>query len=244
MYLPPELIAEIIDHIHPSDVWTLRNCSLVAKSWMYPSRRRLFDTVDVGLARTLIAWLKNISPMNAELLQHVRSLYCGITSSPNSVRNRTGRVDFLLDYTPFFCQLRLLSLTSGRLTSSDQIGTPSAFRHTLKDLRLARCYVAINALVTVINYFPNLVRLYLIKLEQVMDGQPVPPLSRPMRKLFILGFSSPQLSFLEELLKLRLQCDEVTLNTVSPSPSLAQLVVDGVEEAVKRLDLQGDLGRK
>ena len=72
MSFPQELIEEILSYLSSRDKRSLRNCSLVAKSWINPSRRRLFKTVVIG-TRDLQSWLDKISPSNTELLCHVRS---------------------------------------------------------------------------------------------------------------------------------------------------------------------------
>ena len=49
MELPQELIDEIIDHIDPcDDKRSLRNCSLVARSWRFASQKSLFKVVEIS----------------------------------------------------------------------------------------------------------------------------------------------------------------------------------------------------
>ena len=45
--LPQELLDEIVAHLPSDDVKTLRACSLVAKSWVYPAQRLLFFFVEL-----------------------------------------------------------------------------------------------------------------------------------------------------------------------------------------------------
>jgi len=53
----------------PDESQMLRNCSLVAKSWVYRSQKRLFETVRIStLTRNL--WVDRISPANLELLHY------------------------------------------------------------------------------------------------------------------------------------------------------------------------------
>ena len=241
MDLPQELLNEIISYIPQNDIHSLRSCSLVARSWVYPSRRYLFHTVHVERTNTFRSWVNNISPLNLELLQHIRSLYCENADSFTSHHGHTNRVGFLTYYSPSLHELRNLWLTSRHL-SFDQIGTPCGFQHTLTDLGLVDCGVTISTLVTLVNYFSNLVHLYLIELKHEEDNQPVPPLSQPLRKLTI-GDLHPDhgLSLLDLLSSLCPQCDEVTLMSFLPCPSLAQRVVNGVETSLKCLDLQKEL---
>ena len=74
MNLPQELLDEILSHIPSWDRSSLRQCSLVSKSWLEPSRRRLFSYVYIHSNYTYEPWLKNVSPANTGLLRHVRSL--------------------------------------------------------------------------------------------------------------------------------------------------------------------------
>ena len=234
--LPQELLDEIIGHIPLHDKQSLRNCSLVAKSWMYPSRRSLFEAVIVVPQAKFWSWIKCISPNNAELLQNVRTLHCLIEISPCV---RTGHIFFLRNYFPSLPLLRHLFLFSGNLQSVTQIGVPLAFQHTLKYLSLRGCRTTIATLVTLINYFPNLDHLELHNLFQESGRQPTPPLSRALQKLSV---SEPDtrddLGILDQLLGLQPQFDEVVIEINSFfAPLLPQRVIDGVGASVKRLEI-------
>ena len=61
MDIPPELFDEILSCLPSDDRRSLQSCSLVAKSWVNPSRRRLFETVHIR-ATTLRAWQTSIPP--------------------------------------------------------------------------------------------------------------------------------------------------------------------------------------
>ena len=141
MDLPQELIDEIIDNIPPNDRKSLRSCSLVAKSWVYPSRRRIFRSVDISGAACLGSWLDKIPPTNIEILQHVHSLTYRIANTPGSPH---PSIDFLRDYSPSFRQLEHLTFLSGFLgvpsASLTEIGTLPypAFQRTVSHLCLPR----------------------------------------------------------------------------------------------------------
>lgn len=236
MDLPQELIDEIIN-ILPDTKIHLRNCSLVAKSWIYPSRRRLFETVDVVEAMHLKLWLDAISPTNVEVLQHVRSLTYQIAEPLDSAHEP---VDPLRDYYPSFRQLESLGLYSGRLPSLTQIGTSPAFQHTVLHLSLQGCSVTARGLVTLVNYLHNLAHLELIGLCHRVDGQPAPPFSRPLQKLSVTEFyTNDSLDLIDQLVGLHPRCDEVTTDMFqwSSYPSLAQRVIGSVGASVKRLNL-------
>ena len=62
MNLPQELLEEILSHLPLEDEQgkqSLQKCSLVAKSWVNPSQRRLFETVEIQ-DKTLNLWLDDI----------------------------------------------------------------------------------------------------------------------------------------------------------------------------------------
>ena len=239
MHLPPELLDEIINHL-PDDKIYLRNCSLVAKSWVYPSRRRLFNTINFSGDADLKLWLGTISPTNVGVLQHVRSLQCQIAESPSSPH---PPVDLLRDYSPSLCQLERLTLYAGFLPPLAQISTYSTFQHALSYLSLQCCIVTTNGVVTLVNYFPNLAHLDLSELCHWADDLPTPPFSRPLQKLTLTEFSTDDsVGLVDQLLALRPQCEEIAIGMFwSSCPSLAQHVIDGVEASVKRLCLESDL---
>jgi len=239
MDLPPELLDEIISHV-PSNDKTLRNCSLVARPWVYPSQKRIFKVIDIWRNSHLKSWLEAISPTNVDVLRHVCSLTCKIPSTLDSLH---PPIDLLRDYSPSFRQLERLTFFTGILPSPAQIGTYSAFQHTLSHLSLWCCSVTATGLVILVNYFPNLTHLELADLSCMVDGQPTPPFFRPLQKLTITEFCTEDgLDFLDQLMGLRPQCDEVSIGVFRDScPSLAQHVINGVEASIQRLNLESHL---
>ena len=79
MTLLLELLDEILNYLPPDDE-SLKNCSLVAKSWLRLSRQRLFENDFIQDAECQ-SWVDNIPPTNTELLQHVRS-FCFASFHP------------------------------------------------------------------------------------------------------------------------------------------------------------------
>ena len=236
MDLPSELLEEIINYVPGGKIY-VRNCSLVAKSWVYPSRRRLFNTVFVWGYRDLKLWLGTISPTNVGVLQHIHSLHCKFPHPPCSPR---PPVDLLRDYWPSFRQLEHLTLITGFLPSLPLIGTFSAFKNTLLRLSLRYCSVTTSGLVTLVNYFPNLAHLDLSNTSCWVDGQPTPPLSRLLQKLTITGYSTGDgRGLLDQVMGLGPHSEDVTICMYQHSnPSLAQRIIDGVGTSVKYLYLE------
>ncbi|KAF9643104.1 hypothetical protein BDM02DRAFT_3123844 [Thelephora ganbajun] len=86
MDLPQELLDEVLNRLPLDDKYDqlpLRNCSLVAKSWVQPGRRRLFETREIR--EICCSWLDNIPPTSDGLLQHVHLL-------PNITSTRMLRI--------------------------------------------------------------------------------------------------------------------------------------------------------
>jgi hypothetical protein len=200
MNLPPELLDEIIGHLPINNQQKLRDCSLVAKSWIYPSQKRLFKSVEIE-PRNLSSWQDSISRTNVVLLGHVRILRYEASELAHCA---------LRHYFPSFRQLRHLTLVSTRLSSlPQQIELFSAFQHTLSAICLRNCSIPGNAFVTLINHFPHLVRLGLRSLDFCKEDGPILPLSRLLlKRLYVSALSTESLDFLGELSKQGLRFEE------------------------------------
>lgn len=214
MSLPPELIDEIIRY-HASDVRSLRSCSLVARSWTYPSRRWLFEEVLIS-RKNLQRWLDRISARNVELLCNVRAFtYVYDKTVWNGIT--PYRIDTLYRYLSSFHRLKRLGLTSMFLGPEvpQQIGLFSPFQHSLSSLTLLGCHVTSSAFVTLINYFPLLVYLSLQSLTYEANGEHIPQLSRPLRGILAITDCRTQ--------------DQALFNRLSnPPPELEELTLSGV----------------
>jgi hypothetical protein len=229
--LPQELLDEIISHLPPDDKQSFRNCSLVAKSWIHPSRRLLFNIIGTLREATLWSRINDVSLKNAELLHHVHTLSVVIDISLHQ-RSPGAPAVFLNDESPAFPRLKHLVLYSGSSSSIVQFGVSLASRRTLESISLCCCPLTSCTLVTLINHFPKLAHLKLYSVFHDVDNEPIPPLSRPLRKLSIDG--------LDQLLELQSQRDSELTITVSPfvAPPFAQRIIDGVGATVKHLDLK------
>jgi len=208
MNLPQELLDEILLYLlsdDKEDKRSLQNYSLVAKSWVNPSRRWLFKTVEIQ-ERNLQSWLDNIPPANEELLQHVRSLFYFTSTRLEWIDSLPGhRIDVLRDYLPSFHKLQHLSVSFMCLPPdiSHQVEIFSTFRHTISRLSLSCCSVTISALVTLVNYLSCLDRLDLSCISYKTGGEPTIPLPRPIiSKLHISDCYSDGLHFLNHLSQL------------------------------------------
>ena len=172
MDLPQELLDDILSRIPPHDIESLKNCSLVSKSWVEPSRRVLFANVYIPL-HAYESWKDTISPSNT-LLHHARSLeYFYISAQYTPYRQHSFYV--LRDYLPSFPQLRTLKLHSINIepSISDNLELLSAFQHTLASLSLTSVSVAWSSFVVLVGYFPNLRDLAIFETSLQADDLPI-----------------------------------------------------------------------
>ena len=242
MRFPQELIDEILNYLPLDDEQnqqSLRNCSLVAKSWTNPSQGRLFKTVEIQEA-TFRQWLDTIPPAHTELLRHVHSLSYITTAEQLIGRVQEHRIDVLRDYLPSFHRLQHLTLSFTHIPSdiSRQIGIFSAFRHGLSQLSLQCCTVTISALVALINFFPSLDRLDLHNIVHDADGEAASPLRRPLiRKLHTSRLHKDALDILAQLSELGLVFEELDVDGSWDVITLYAIscIVDSLGVNVKRL---------
>jgi len=182
MNLPQELIEEILSYLSSrdkQDQQSLRNCSLVAKSWINPSRRRLFETVVIR-TRDRQPWLDKISPSNIELLRHVRS-FCFASADRQELvppSKHTDIEDFYV-YFPSFHRLHTIKLLEAHISERIEMFLPS--QRTLSSLILVAVSFPWHSFIALIDYFPNLRNLGLTSLSFEDDKRNPPPLSRPLR---------------------------------------------------------------
>ena len=147
MALPPELVDEILTQLR-DDKQTLLNCSLIAKSWAYPSQKLLHDWHLCFIPETYRTWQETASPTRMELLPRVRSL---------TYRNFDSLHPFRRDHLKSFHRLQQITLRDISLNiQSDIINYLPASQNTLSSLYLANVSIYNTALVDLINHFPNL----------------------------------------------------------------------------------------
>ena len=187
MTLPPEILDEILEHIPVGDVdgerRTLIACALVATWWTAPSQRRLSSSVAIhdhnyqkGMDGLVLSGLK------PHLLGFVHSL----THRRGPLRTGYEIQDLPKDsgnYHLALRNLRSLTLCNTRFKRIDEgLRTCfSAFRETLTYLSFDTVVVSFSAFVTLADYFPNIRTLLLHSIVHEDHGEPIPPLSRPLR---------------------------------------------------------------
>ena len=228
MILPQELVDKILVHLR-NDNKALRNCSLVAKSWTYPSQKLLYTNFVISPIK-YGTWQEIASPTIAELLQHVYSLHCLWFNS---------LYDFHEDHLKSFHRLQELYLYYGSF-KSDAANFFPAFQNTLSSLFLINFVFTLDAFIKLVCYFPNLRVLHLrapaFGTEHLTTP---PPSSTPIRGtlslcLFSLGSVD---TLLRALLELELEYEELEVVHATGNPSHVRSFISRCEKTLKRLKL-------
>ena len=220
MALPPEILDKILEHI-PTDREgrpTLISCALVAAWWTGPSQRRLFSSVSIN-NKNYQRWLGGValSGSKTHLLQHVRSLRY-YRSLGKGVRHPIPIQGLPAgEYFSALHNIHTLELVNIKIerSSKAEFGTCfSAFRETLTGLTLELLTTSFDALVNLVDYFPNVVTLRLSPSILELDEGPVPPLSRPLRgKLHIYYTEHDCLEFIDRFARLDMEYEELVIGS-------------------------------
>ena len=203
MALPPELVDEILTQLQ-DDKQTLLNCSLIAKSWAYPSQKLLHDWHLCFIPETYRTWQETASPTRMELLPRVRSL---------TYRNFDSLHPFRRDHLKSFHRLQKITLRDISLNiQSDIINYLPASQNTLSSLYLANVSIYNTALVDLINHFPNLRDLHLDQLYIPHTRHTAPPFRSPRGKLCLTALPPAAVATLLSCLhELELGYDELEI---------------------------------
>lgn len=148
--LPQELFREILSYLLLDDKKSLRNCSLVVKSWVNISQEFLFKSIETGSGQ-LKSWLDriSISQRKVVLLGYVRRL--------TFEREELGQMDETLRDHFRFLKLKHLTMLSTYVTRMrPDMEVFSAFKGTLLSITISECYASKSGLIPLINYFPKL----------------------------------------------------------------------------------------
>jgi hypothetical protein len=209
--LPYELFVTIIEHLALDEKESLKNCSLVTKSWTYPCQKHLFESILCRSRKGLELWLDVVSGKGARLLKHVRKLTCKFQEFGTFFDSR-----FLL---PELEQLRHFEFTMGViwLAPRDVEVFFASFKHSLSAITLAMCGISKATLVTLIQHFPRLQYLSLQWVEEIRCNEESPCVSSPpLKKLFVYddnGDSSGHfMGLLKGLSELGLRFEEIVLS--------------------------------
>ena len=246
MSLPRELVEEILSHLQvhgKRGQQSLRNCSLVAKSWINPSRRRLFETVVIR-TRDRQSWLDKISPSNTELLRHVRS-FCFSGSAPQEGPDSLAQftdIEDLYVYFPSFSRLHTIGLSETHVSSKvpEQIEMFSSCQQVLSSLTLATVSLPWRSFIALIDYFPNLRNLELSSLSFEDDNRNPAPLSRPLRGKLCVYLSEEEhlIALSDWFAGLEVEYEKLVVDVGFVSGTYSRHIVTACQKTLKRLSFQ------
>ena len=228
MLIIPELVDEILNHLR-HDERALRNCSLVARSWTYPSQKLIYTHIRITPS-TFRTWQKIASPTSAELLRHVYSLTCS---------NFNSLYGFHRGYLKSFYHLQRLTVEQVDDVGSNTVNLFQAFQSTLSSLSLLRVSLTLDAFIGLLGYFPNLRSFHLNKPAFYPEYRTVPPPSIPPRGTLALSMVSAKDAdiLLGALCKLELEYDELGIFGVSDGSSHINSLLSACEKTLTRLKL-------
>lgn len=153
--VPQELIDEILDHLE-KDTATLQSCSLVAKPWIYPSRRHLFRTLFLT-ASDITKWNKTFPNPEESPAGHVRDLsFCFIL--PDVPINFADRM-------PHFYNVQQLTFIGRVATDPSFISALGSLPPSIRSVDITFSKVLTTHIVSVIQQLPNLDNLSLMSVE-------------------------------------------------------------------------------
>ena len=241
MHFPQELIEEIISYLSfhdKEDQRSLRNCSLVAKSWIYPSRKRIFESITITGANRQ-SWLDRISPSNTELLQHVRTFHLSICVPLERTIHGHPEIEDIYVYFPSFHRLHTINLTDTRIfyDTPEEVQMLSSCQQTLTSLALCSVSFRWRTFIALIDYFPNLRYLETDCLAFEDTSNNPPPLSRPLRGTlrFCYGEKKDLAALSNWFTGLEVEYEELMIEVNYFTGECSQRVVDTCAKTLKRL---------
>jgi hypothetical protein len=169
--LPLELIDAIFEHL-TDDKSVLATCCLVCKAWIHPSRRHLFNVVDLN-QRNAIGLLKPSSTTTSPISPYIRRLRL-VGNFPSSLWNATFPRLRLLE------NLRSLTITSLQLPWYTVPGAVVSNCNTVVRLHLDSVqFITFAQLSQIICTFRGLNTLILTRSNWSWPDPPSPSISPP-----------------------------------------------------------------
>lgn len=160
--VPQELVDEVLDHL-ADDMATLRLCSLVAKSWIYPSRCHIFKNVFFTVTGAT-KWNRTFPNPKHSPAGHVRDLsFCFI--------HRDVPIDFA-DRMPYFSNVQKLTLIGQTAIDPGFISALGQLPPSTRSLDITFSKILNAHIISVMQQLPNLDNLSLMSQEW---GGPILP---------------------------------------------------------------------
>ena len=234
-----ELIQDITQRLPRKDQLSL---SLVSKRLNEFTKKDVFSSIYMNNQEAVDRWGDLPQDFRAGIMRHCSSLFCKIdTFMVISGHEHSDKYPiFFAKYLNNFNQLKSLHLTEVSLVNPKFIKDSQP---RIKELTLDTCYSTLEAFATLVNKFPNLTHLKLIKIHDCPGAGVFPShlselFPKTLRKLSIADFLgyNPFLNFIFSV-----PWDEVSIlegtdfDRLEPQPP-----IDGASANLKRLDMQDD----
>lgn len=143
--LPPELLAEIVDHLADDPV-SLRHCAIAARTFVPSCRRHLFRRI-VFRAHNLPAWKTTFPNPSTSPAPYAREMRIHI-SSEAPMR--------LSEYMPYFSHVRDLTLIGGRCENRDWILSLGQLPPSIRSLTMKFASITNAQVFEIMEQLPNL----------------------------------------------------------------------------------------
>ena len=167
--------------VTPSGDELLQNVSPVLNPSTDTDRERLSKSIEAPLGKLQVE-LDRVSKENSGSLEHIEHLKCSMEDL-RAVRLAESTCNNFLSLSQLK-HLELFWIDIG--LSPEEIGLFPAFKLTLSHITLDHCSISKSALVSLMNYFPNLKSLSLIHPRRLDSNEDTPFSPRgPLETLFV-----------------------------------------------------------
>lgn len=188
--MPTEIIDEIIEYIR-YDIYCLRSCALISKSWTPSCRRHIFATVAFDGPFDLMRWSNSISPAPDGPHIYTRNLTISNRHLEEGCYRLPDSLARFLQHLFLFCNVQNLVIEcSATQKTIDKISVPDVFGHllgTLRSLSIRGAFCSPEALLSLVASFQLLERLELEGVWFAAMGHRPPPERRTFKGVFRLA---------------------------------------------------------
>jgi len=235
-YLPPELIALIVDHLH-GDTAALKACSLVSHTFLPLAQAHIFENIELRFrSKGNIQSMRAIFPPDpCGVLSHVRKL----SISYSSLSITPLILDKILDHFLAFRKIREFQadLDTFHFADRNRASTSRYFSHfqfTLRSLDLMTIDGDPKDVITFITFFPLLEELSLTfykalpgVTQDLRVGVLDPNLLIPLRGTLRIRATPPDGRFITELAKVRVLYHTLEFggSALLPGTRVSELIV-------------------
>jgi hypothetical protein len=190
-YLPAEMLDHVVDHLRDTKD-ALRNCSLVAKSWVPRTRKHLFADIEFPTAKSIQSWKEAFPDPSTSPARYTKTLFVDcpkVDTAPEAEMgcwiNGFSRVEHL--------EVRIRTMDSAFQESVAALAPFHGFSLTLKSLRVVVPPLPTSHLFSLILSFPLLEDLAVTVQERSANNDDgsgegkMPNIARPLSPSMFTG---------------------------------------------------------